>query len=192
MVHSLAASKLQSNLEYKRQSKEDRAHYKIHADQPEFLQAKKSQAQTSDITYRNRLHDYTCDPEQLNIKHAKKAYKLQSDVSGLKNRRNVAIYSFANYIKMPEKCYYLFLSNCKRCCNLYKGCLRLRLHLPHHPSQVNYKSDLNWIKGVGWTPPGSHKAELARRAAELGLAEGVSTDEAIAKYQQMMMVRKCT
>lgn len=82
MVHSLAASKLQSNLEYKRQSKEDRAHYKIHADQPEFLQAKKSQAQTSDITYRNRLHDYTCDPEQLNIKHAKKAYKLQSDVSG--------------------------------------------------------------------------------------------------------------
>lgn len=54
--------------------------------------------------------------------------------------------------------------------------------------QVNYKSDLNWIKGVGWTPPGSHKAELARRAAELGLAEGCSTDEAIAKYQQMMMV----
>lgn len=54
--------------------------------------------------------------------------------------------------------------------------------------QVNYKSDLNWIKGVGWTPPGSHKAELARRAAELGLAEGVSTDEAIAKYQQMVMV----
>uniref|UniRef100_A0A3B5B3C0 Nebulin related anchoring protein n=1 Tax=Stegastes partitus TaxID=144197 RepID=A0A3B5B3C0_9TELE len=81
MVHSLAASKLQSNLEYKRQSKEDRAHYKIHADQPEFLQAKKSQAQASDLTYRRKLHDYTCDPEQLNVKHAKQAYKLQSDVS---------------------------------------------------------------------------------------------------------------
>uniref|UniRef100_A0A4W6C4P8 Nebulin-related anchoring protein n=1 Tax=Lates calcarifer TaxID=8187 RepID=A0A4W6C4P8_LATCA len=134
MVHSLAASKLQSNLEYKRQSKEDRAHYKIHADQPEFLQAKKSQAQASDLTYRQKLHDYTCDPEQLNVKHAKQAYKLQSD--------------------------------------------------------VNYKSDLNWIRGVGWTPPGSHKAELARRAAELGLAEGVSTEEAIAKYQHMMMVRE--
>ncbi|XP_070707449.1 nebulin-related-anchoring protein isoform X2 [Pempheris klunzingeri] len=132
MVHSLAASKLQSNLEYKRQSKEERAHYKIHADQPEFLQAKKSQAQASDLSYRHKLHDYTCDPEQLNVKHAKQAYKLQSD--------------------------------------------------------VNYKSDLNWIKGVGWTPPGSHKAELARRAAELGLAEGVSTDEAIAKYQHMMML----
>uniref|UniRef100_A0A8C5HI81 LIM zinc-binding domain-containing protein n=1 Tax=Gouania willdenowi TaxID=441366 RepID=A0A8C5HI81_GOUWI len=133
MVHSLAASKLQSNLEYKRQSKEDHSHYKIHADQPEFLQAKKSQAQASDLTYRRKLHDYTCDPEQLNVKHAKQAYKLQSD--------------------------------------------------------VNYKSDLNWIRGVGWTPPGSHKAELARRAAELGLAEGVSTDEAIANYQHMMMVR---
>ncbi|XP_032357245.1 nebulin-related-anchoring protein isoform X2 [Etheostoma spectabile] len=132
MVHSLAASKLQSNLEYKRQSKEDRGHYKIHADQPEFLQAKKSQAQASDLTYRSKLHDYTCDAEQLNVKHAKQAYKLQSD--------------------------------------------------------VNYKSDLNWIRGVGWTPPGSHKAELARRAAELGLAEGVTTDEAIANYQHMMML----
>ncbi|XP_038592432.1 nebulin-related-anchoring protein isoform X1 [Micropterus salmoides] len=132
MVHSLAASKLQSNLEYKRQSKDERGHYKIHADQPEFLQAKKSQAQASDLTYRHKLHDYTCDPEQLNVKHAKQAYKLQSD--------------------------------------------------------VNYKSDLNWMKGAGWTPPGSHKAELARRAAELGLAEGVSTDEAIAKYQHMMML----
>lgn len=133
MVHSLAASKLQSNLEYKRQSKEERSHYKIHADQPEFLQAKKSQALASDHTYRQKLHDYTCDPEQLNVKHAKQAYKLQSD--------------------------------------------------------VKYKSDLNWIRGVGWTPPGSHKAELARRAAELGLAEGVSTEEAIAQYQHMMMVR---
>uniref|UniRef100_A0A3B5BEZ1 Nebulin related anchoring protein n=1 Tax=Stegastes partitus TaxID=144197 RepID=A0A3B5BEZ1_9TELE len=89
MVHSLAASKLQSNLEYKRQSKEDRAHYKIHADQPEFLQAKKSQAQASDLTYRRKLHDYTCDPEQLNVKHAKQAYKLQSDVNIL--RRNITL-----------------------------------------------------------------------------------------------------
>ncbi|XP_014889398.1 nebulin-related-anchoring protein isoform X4 [Poecilia latipinna] len=132
MVHSLAASKLQSNLEYKRQSKEERARYNIRPDQPEFLLAKKSQAQASDVTYRRKLHDYTCDPEQLTVKHAKQAYKLQSD--------------------------------------------------------VNYKSDLNWIRGVGWTPPGSHKAELARRAAELGLAEGVTADEAIAKYQHMMML----
>ncbi|KAK2876323.1 hypothetical protein Q8A67_020419 [Cirrhinus molitorella] len=132
--HSLAVGKLQSNNEYKKQFQETRSQFKIHGDQPEFLHAKKSQAQLSNLNYRQRLHDYTCDPNQLNVKHAKQAYQLQSD--------------------------------------------------------VNYKSDLNWIKGVGWTPPGSHKAEMARRAAELGLAEGVTTDEAIAKYQELMMLQR--
>lgn len=52
---------------------------------------------------------------------------------------------------------------------------------------MNYKSDLNWIKGVGWTPPGSHKVEMARRAAELGLAEGLDSEQAISKYQELMV-----
>ncbi|XP_016335644.1 nebulin-related-anchoring protein-like isoform X1 [Sinocyclocheilus anshuiensis] len=132
--HSLAVGKLQSDNEYKKQFQETRSQFKIHGDQPEFLHAKKSQAQLSNLNYRQHLHDYTCDPNQLNVKHAKQAYQLQSD--------------------------------------------------------VNYKSDLNWIKGVGWTPPGSLKAEMARRAAELGLAEGVTTDEAIANYQQLMMLQR--
>uniref|UniRef100_A0A8C1NTL3 Nebulin-related anchoring protein n=1 Tax=Cyprinus carpio TaxID=7962 RepID=A0A8C1NTL3_CYPCA len=132
--HSLAVGKLQSNNEYKKQFQETCSQFKIHGDQPEFLHAKKSQAQLSNHNYRQHFHDYTCDPNQLNVKHAKQAYQLQSD--------------------------------------------------------VNYKSDLNWIKGVGWTPPGSLKAEMARRAAELGLAEGVTTDEAIAKYQQLMMLQR--
>ncbi|XP_016360262.1 nebulin-related-anchoring protein-like isoform X3 [Sinocyclocheilus anshuiensis] len=132
--HSLAVGKLQSDNEYKKQFQETRSQFKIHGDQPEFLHAKKSQAQLSNLNYRQHFHDYTCDPNQLNVKHAKQAYQLQSD--------------------------------------------------------VNYKSDLNWIKGVGWTPPGSLKAEMARRAAELGLAEGVTTDEAIAKYQQLMMLQR--
>ncbi|XP_020022579.2 nebulin-related-anchoring protein isoform X6 [Castor canadensis] len=34
-------------------------------------------------------------------------------------------------------------------------------------SDVKYKSDLNLTRGVGWTPPGSYKVEMARRAAEL-------------------------
>lgn len=100
MVHSLAASKLQSNLEYQRQSKQERGNYKIHVDQPEFQQAKKSQAQASDLTYRHKLHDYTCDPQQLNVKHAKQAYKLQSDVrastsaSLLLMYRNTRLFTF--------------------------------------------------------------------------------------------------
>uniref|UniRef100_A0A673X9Y0 Nebulin-related anchoring protein n=1 Tax=Salmo trutta TaxID=8032 RepID=A0A673X9Y0_SALTR len=132
MVHSLAASKLQSCLGYKRQAQETRSQFKMHADQPVFQQAKKSQALASNQTYHQRLHDYTFDPQQLNVQHAKQAYKLQSD--------------------------------------------------------VNYKSDLNWIRGVGWTPPGSHKVEMARRAAELGLTKSVSTEDAIAQYQHMMMM----
>ncbi|TSK14755.1 Nebulin-related-anchoring protein [Bagarius yarrelli] len=134
MRHSLAVGKLQSDNEYKKQFQETRSQFKIHADQPEFLHARKSQAQASDIRYRQQLHNYTCDPQQLNFQHAKQAYKLQSD--------------------------------------------------------VNYKSDLNWIKGVGWTPPGSHKVEMARRAAELGLAEGLDTEQAISKYQELMMLQR--
>lgn len=82
MRHSLAVSKLQSDNEYKKQFQETRSQFKIHADQPEFLHARKSQAQASDIRYRQHLHNYTCDPQQLNFQHAKQAYKLQSDVSG--------------------------------------------------------------------------------------------------------------
>ncbi|KAM7074172.1 nebulin-related-anchoring protein isoform 6-T6 [Molossus nigricans] len=39
-------------------------------------------------------------------------------------------------------------------------------------SDVKYKSDLNLTRGMGWTPPGSYKVEMARRAAELARARG--------------------
>ncbi|XP_045659133.1 nebulin-related-anchoring protein isoform X8 [Ursus americanus] len=40
-------------------------------------------------------------------------------------------------------------------------------------SDVKYKSDLNLTRGIGWTPPGSYKVEMARRAAELAKAGGL-------------------
>ncbi|XP_026918925.2 nebulin-related-anchoring protein isoform X10 [Acinonyx jubatus] len=40
-------------------------------------------------------------------------------------------------------------------------------------SDVKYKSDLNLTRGIGWTPPGSYKVEMARRAAELAKARGL-------------------
>ncbi|MGH0127379.1 UNVERIFIED_CONTAM: hypothetical protein FKN15_077531 [Acipenser sinensis] len=128
MKHFLSVSKLQSNDEYKKHSEETRSQYKSHSDQPGFLQAKRSQEQASDLSYRQHLHQYTCDPEQLNLKHAKQAYKLQSD--------------------------------------------------------VNYKSDLSWMRGIGWTPPGSHKVEMARRAAELGYAQGLELEQTAAQHEQ--------
>lgn len=39
--------------------------------------------------------------------------------------------------------------------------------------KVKYKSDLNLTRGIGWTPPGSYKVEMARRAAELAKAGGL-------------------
>lgn len=39
--------------------------------------------------------------------------------------------------------------------------------------KVKYKSDLNLTRGIGWTPPGSYKVEMARRAAELVNARGL-------------------
>uniref|UniRef100_A0A8C2L7Y1 Nebulin-related-anchoring protein n=1 Tax=Cricetulus griseus TaxID=10029 RepID=A0A8C2L7Y1_CRIGR len=40
-------------------------------------------------------------------------------------------------------------------------------------SDVKYKSDLNLTRGAGWTPPGSYKVEMARRAAELANRRGL-------------------
>ncbi|XP_073096489.1 nebulin-related-anchoring protein isoform X6 [Manis javanica] len=40
-------------------------------------------------------------------------------------------------------------------------------------SDVKYKSDLNLTRGIGWTPPGSYKVEMARRAAELAHRRGL-------------------
>lgn len=49
-------------------------------------------------------------------------------------------------------------------------------------SQVKYKSDLNWLRGIGWTPPGSHKVEMARRAAELAYLREMALQGSSAQY----------
>ncbi|CAH6940129.1 Nrap [Phodopus roborovskii] len=47
-------------------------------------------------------------------------------------------------------------------------------------SDVKYKSDLNLTRGVGWTPPGSYRVEMARRAAELANRRGLGLQGACA------------
>ncbi|XP_078268966.1 nebulin-related-anchoring protein [Rhinoraja longicauda] len=130
MKHLLAASRLQSANEYKREFEEGKSKYQLHLDQPSFVQAKRSQEQASNVNYRQRLHQWTCDPEQLNVKHAREAYKLQSDVA--------------------------------------------------------YKSDLNWTRGIGWTPPGYHKVEMARLAANMPHAPDLGAHDAATQLEQFM------
>ncbi|NWJ09658.1 NRAP protein, partial [Crypturellus undulatus] len=78
--HVLKVGKLQSENQYRSAYAQNRAQFQSHLNQPGFLHAKRSQQLASNVNYRQPLHQYTCDPEQLNVKHAKQAYKLQSDV----------------------------------------------------------------------------------------------------------------
>nr|XP_013797182.1 PREDICTED: nebulin-related-anchoring protein [Apteryx mantelli mantelli] len=78
--HVLKVGKLQSDNQYRSGYAQNRVQFKSHLNQPGFLHAKRSQQLASNVNYRQPLHQYTCDPEQLNVKHAKQAYKLQSDV----------------------------------------------------------------------------------------------------------------
>lgn len=79
--HVLRVGKLQSDIQYRSDCALNRAQFQSHLNQPGFVHAKRSQQLASNVNYRQPLHQYTCDPEQLNVKHAKQAYKLQSDVS---------------------------------------------------------------------------------------------------------------
>uniref|UniRef100_A0A8B9IIG1 Nebulin related anchoring protein n=1 Tax=Anser cygnoides TaxID=8845 RepID=A0A8B9IIG1_ANSCY len=78
--HVLRVGKLQSDNQYRSGYAQNRAQFHSHLNQPGFLHAKRSQQLASNVNYKQPLHEYTCDPEQLNVKHAKQAYKLQSDV----------------------------------------------------------------------------------------------------------------
>ncbi|XP_057276936.1 nebulin-related-anchoring protein isoform X3 [Pezoporus wallicus] len=124
--HVLRVGKLQSDNQYRSGYAQNMTQFQSHLNQPGFLHAMRSQQLASNVNYKQPFHQYTCDPEQLNVKHAKQAYKLQSD--------------------------------------------------------VKYKSDLNWLRGIGWTPPGSHKVEMARRAAELAYLREMALQGSSAQY----------
>ncbi|XP_049743191.1 nebulin isoform X48 [Elephas maximus indicus] len=111
LVWSMNVAKMQSEREYKKDFEKWKTRYTSPVDMLGVVLAKKCQDLVSDVDYRNKLHQWTCLPDQNDVIHAKKAYELQSE-------------------------------------NMYK-------------------SDLEWLKGIGWSPLGSLEAEKNKRASEI-------------------------
>lgn len=80
---ALIAGKIQNEREYRLHWAKWKTKFQSPADMLSILHSKKCQTLVSDIDYRNYLHEWTCMPDQNDVIQAKKAYQLQSDVSGL-------------------------------------------------------------------------------------------------------------
>lgn len=80
---ALIAGKIQNEREYRLQWAKWKTKFQSPVDMLSILHSKKCQTLVSDIDYRNYLHEWTCMPDQNDVIQAKKAYELQSDVSGL-------------------------------------------------------------------------------------------------------------
>jgi len=107
--------------------------------------AKKAQDLATETNYRTFLHEYTTLPTDLNVAWAKKAYDLQSDVCLIFQTTPVIQKLFIN-LRIIEFKTAMFV------------CLRL---------QRQYRSDLNWMKGVGWEASKSLDVQQAKKAGEL-------------------------
>lgn len=79
---ALIAGKIQNEREYRLQWAKWKTKFQSPVDMLSILHSKKCQTLVSDIDYRNYLHEWTCMPDQNDVIQAKKAYELQSDVSG--------------------------------------------------------------------------------------------------------------
>lgn len=129
---------IDAKIEYKKSSKEGQANYTLSQDMINLSHAKKAQALASDLEYRTRLHDYTVMADDIKVQQAKKAYSLQSEVRG--SRR-------------PAK--------------LKRGAILKCLTASVVAVQNQYRSDLNWMKGVGWEVEGCLNVTQAKKAGEL-------------------------
>ena len=81
---ALIAGKIQNEREYRLPWAKWKTKFQSPADMLSITHSKHSQTLVSDIDYHNYLHQWTCLPDQNDVIQAKKAYELQSDVSGLR------------------------------------------------------------------------------------------------------------
>ncbi|KAK1333464.1 hypothetical protein QTO34_005848 [Cnephaeus nilssonii] len=111
LAHSVYASSLQSEVNYKKGFERSKAQFHLPLDMVTLVHAKKAQSLASDQDYRHPLPQYTSLAEDLRLSCAKRAHKLQSE--------------------------------------------------------NEYRSDLNFMRGVACVIPGTLEIEGRKRASEL-------------------------
>uniref|UniRef100_A0A8C6R692 Nebulin-related-anchoring protein n=1 Tax=Nannospalax galili TaxID=1026970 RepID=A0A8C6R692_NANGA len=79
LAHSVHATSLQSDVNYKKGFEPSKAHFHLPLDMVTLVHAKKAQTLASDQDYRHPLPQHTSLAEDLRLSCAKKAHKLQSE-----------------------------------------------------------------------------------------------------------------
>lgn len=95
---ALIAGKIQNEREYRMHWAKWKSKFQSPPDMLSIEHSKNSQTLVSDIDYRHYLHQWTCMPDQNDVIQARKAYDLQSDVSGL----HFSLNSFIIFPGLPE------------------------------------------------------------------------------------------
>lgn len=101
------AGEIQNDRLYKSDYQKTKSKIHIPPDMVSVVAAKEGQNLVSDVEYRQYLHEWTCHPDQNDCIQARKAYDLQSDVSGV---TDVLYYRMMELLRL-EKTFEVISSN---------------------------------------------------------------------------------
>uniref|UniRef100_A0A8C0BEU7 Nebulin related anchoring protein n=1 Tax=Buteo japonicus TaxID=224669 RepID=A0A8C0BEU7_9AVES len=79
IAHSVHAASLQSDVKYKQGFEDTKTHFHLPLDMINLVHARKAQSLVSEQEYRQLLHQYTSLTDDVRLRCAKNAYKLQSE-----------------------------------------------------------------------------------------------------------------